>query len=262
MEQKNSVLQEQDDPLMALTTYASSTEKNNRDGLKACFDNCPIPKDQLLSNLGLFLESKQLARILFMDHIYRLSMELQGVVIEFGTHWGQNTALFTALRGIYEPFNRHRKIIGFDTFQGFPSLSEKDGSSELMKLGQLRTGEGYPSYLRNLLDLHQNLNPLSHIQKNEICVGDASIEFKNYLDRNPQTIVSLVYFDFDLYEPTRKCLELVKPRLVKGSVVGFDELNDPDSPGETTALMEVVGLNKIALKRFPHASRVSYFIVD
>jgi hypothetical protein len=262
VEQKNVELQEYDESLMDLKTYASSAEKNNRASLRGLFDDCPIPYDQLLSNLGLFLESKQLARILFMDHIYKLSMEAHGVVIEFGTHWGQNTALFTALRGIYEPFNRHRKIIGFDTFQGFPGLSEKDGVSELMKLGKLKTGEDYPAYLRKLLDLHQSLNPLAHIEKNEICVGDASLEFKNYLDRNPQTIVSLVYFDFDLYEPTKKCLELVIPRLVKGSVVGFDELNDPDSPGETTALMEVVGLNKIALKRFPFASRVSYFIVD
>ena len=41
-----------------------------------------------------------------------------------------------------------------------------------------------------------------------------------------------------------------------------DELNDPDSPGETLALQEVYGLNNIKLKRFPHTSRVSYFVVE
>jgi hypothetical protein len=50
--------------------------------------------------------------------------------------------------------------------------------------------------------------------------------------------------------------------LVKGSVIGFDELNDPDSPGETVALMEVFGLNNIKLKRYPYASRTSYFVVE
>lgn len=262
MAEKNNQSQEIDESLMDIVTFASSTEKDYRGDLREVFDSCPIPRDQLLSNLGLFLESKQLARILFMDHIYKLSMEVQGVVIEFGTHWGQNTALFTALRGIYEPFNRHRKIIGFDTFKGFPSLSDKDGNAELMKLGKLRTTDGYPDYLRGLLDIHQNLNPLSHIQKNEICVGDGSVEFESYLNKNPHTIVSLAFFDFDLYEPTKKCLELIMPRLVKGSVVGFDELNDPDAPGETTALMEVFGLRNIRLKRFPYASRVSYFICE
>ncbi len=55
---------------------------------------------------------------------------------------------------------------------------------------------------------------------------------------------------------------MIRPRLTKGSVVGFDELNDPDSPGETLALMEVIGLPNVRLKRFPHASRVSYFVVE
>ena len=46
-----------------------------------------------------------------MDHLYKLSIETQGIIAEFGTHWGQNSILFSALRGIYEPFNRHRKIL-------------------------------------------------------------------------------------------------------------------------------------------------------
>ena len=83
-----------------------------------------------------------------------------------------------------------------------------------------------------------------------------------YLKAHPETIIALAYFDFDLYEPTRKCLEAIRPHLVKGSVLGFDELNDPDSPGETIALREVFGLNNIKLKRYRYASRVSYFVLE
>jgi hypothetical protein len=32
----------------------------------------------------------------------------------------------------------------------------------------------------------------------------------------------------------------------------FDELNCPHFPGETQALMEVLDLNKLRLRRFPH----------
>ena len=60
----------------------------------------------------------------------------------------------------------------------------------------------------------------------------------------------------------KKCLEAIKPHLVKGSVLGFDEVNHPDAPGETLALNEIFGLNNIKLKRFPYASRVSYFVVE
>ena len=47
--------------------------------------------------------------------------------MEFGTRWGPNLAQFPALRGIYEPFNRHGKGIGFDTFSGFPKIENQDG---------------------------------------------------------------------------------------------------------------------------------------
>jgi hypothetical protein len=246
----------------AIKTYTSPHEEANRAELVKFLHICPIPDDQLLSNLGLFLESKNLARILFMDFLFRQIIDVQGVVIEFGTRWGQNLALFSALRGIYEPFNRHRKIIGFDTFSGFPSVSKNDGQSEMMMPGQLTVPEGYETFLSRLLELHERANPLSHIKKFELRVGDATVEIIKYLEEVPETIVALAYFDFDLYQPTKKCLEAIRRRLTKGSVVAFDELNDPDSPGETLALMETFGLNHVRLRRFPHASRVSYFVLE
>ncbi len=242
--------------------YSSAAEVDSREQLLQLLKNAPIPDDQLVSNIGLFVESKYLARMLFMDHLYRQIVDVQGVVMEFGTRWGQNSALFAALRGLYEPFNRHRKIVPFDTFTGFPSVVAEDGSSDLMRKGQLATTENYQDFLGKVLAAQEALNPLSHLKKHEICVGDATVELEAYLKRAPETIVALAYFDFDLYEPTRKCLEIIRPRLVKGSILGFDELNDPDSPGETKALMDTFGLNNVRLKRFPITSRVSYFVVE
>lgn len=109
---------------------------------------------------------------------------------------------------------------------------------------------------------HEALNPLEHIKKNTLVRGDAIETFPKFLEENPQTVVALAYFDFDIYEPTKKCLELIKNRLTKGSLVAFDEVNDADSPGETVALMESFGLENIRLQRFPFASRVSYFVVE
>ena len=247
---------------LTIKTCASSDEVANRAELVKLLHTYPIPDDQLLPNLGLFLESKNLARILFMDFLFRQIADVQGVVMEFGTRWGQNLALFAALRGIYEPFNRHRKIIGFDTFTGFPSISPQDGKSEMMTPGQLAVAEGYEKFLSRILELHEHLTPLSHIRKFELRVGDATVEIVKYLEEAPETIIALAYFDFDLYEPTKKCLEVIRPRLTKGSVLAFDELNDPDSPGETLALMETFDLNSVRLKRYPYASRVSYFVLE
>lgn len=245
-----------------IKTYFSSQEEESRSKLLSLFKDSPIPDDQILSNLGLFLSSKDLARILFMEHVYKQIIDVAGVIMDFGTRWGQNMALFQALRGLYEPFNRHKKIIGFDTFKGFPKLSIKDGKSDLMKLGNTSTTKDYYKYLEELMESQEKLNPLSHIKKYEIRVGDAILEIEKYLKENTHTIVALAYFDFDIYLPTKKCLDAIKPRLVKGSILAFDELNDPDSPGETIAVMESLGLNNIRLKRFPITSRASYFMVE
>jgi hypothetical protein len=246
----------------AIKTYSSDAESSLRSAFASHFKNSPIPEDQILSNMGLYLNSKSLSRILFMNHLYEQIVDVMGVVMEFGTRWGPNLGEFVALRGIYEPFNRHRKIIGFDTFAGFPKIDSKDGQSDMMEVGHLTVPENYKDYLETVLNFQESDNPLSHIKKFELCEGDATKTLPKYLQENPETIIALAYFDFDVYEPTRFCLEAIKPRLVKGSVLGFDELNDPDSPGETLALMEVFGLNNIKLRRYPYASRTSYFVVE
>ena len=99
---------------IGIKSYLNDKEVDSRSNLVTLLKDCPIPSDQMLENLGLFLTSKDLSRILFMDYIYKQIVDIQGVVFDFGTRWGNNLAIFTALRGIYEPFNRARKIIGFD----------------------------------------------------------------------------------------------------------------------------------------------------
>lgn len=245
-----------------IKTYDSADERSLRKEFVKHFRECPIPEEQILSNLGLFLNSKNLSRVLFMNYLYQRIIDVQGIIVEFGTRWGQNLALFSALRGIYEPFNRHRKIVGFDTFKGFLSISEKDGKSEIMRKGSLSVFKNYFTYLNKLLEIHERDSPLSHIRKFDLRRGDAVVKLKQYLKEYPETVIALAYFDFDLYEPTKKCLKLIKPHLVKGSVLGFDELNDHDSPGETIALREVFNSNRIRLKRYRYASRVSYFVIE
>lgn len=243
-------------------SYANQREKSVRDRLFKLFKNSPIPDDEILSNLGLFINSKNLTRIIFLHHLYTQIVEIPGIVVEFGTRWGQNVSLLAAMRGIYDTFHRHRKILGFDTFRGFPSTHAKDGDSSLIKGGNLAVTENYAEYLREVMECQEKDNPLYNIKKYEIIEGDAPVEFQKYLRKHPETIVALAYFDFDIYEPTKKCLQLLQPHLIKGSILGFDELNDQDSPGETIALSEVFGLNNINLRRFRYASRVSYFVVE
>ena len=83
-----------------------------------------------------------------------------------------------------------------------------------------------------------------------------------YLNCNPETIVALAYFDLDIYEPTLACLKLIRDRITKGTVLGFDELNDHSTPGETVALKEALGLDRFAIKRYRYNARTSYLVVE
>ena len=243
--------------------YRNDKEDAIRKDFAKHFKNCPIPEDDILQNLGLFLSSKNLSRILFMDYIYQQIIDVPGIVIEFGTRWGQNISLFAALRGIYEPFYRHRKIVGFDTFTGFPSISDADNKkTALFVVGGLACTKNYVEYLGKVMEYQEQDNPMSHVKRFEIRAGDAIIEVDKYLEEYPETIIALTFFDLDIYEPTLKCLQAIKPYLTKGSILAFDELTDHDSPGETKALAEVFGVGSIKLKRYRYTSRVSYFVVE
>ncbi len=222
----------------------------------------PIPDDELPRNLGLYMNRQLLSRILFMQKIYTDILPVHGVVIEFGNRYGQNMSLFSSFRGMLEPFNMNRNLICFDTFEGFIAVDEKDGDYERAAKGELSVKPGYENHLQKVLEWHESQSPLSHIRRFDIRKGDAVVELKRYLDENPQTIVALAYFDFDIYKPTRECLEMIKPYLTSGSIIGFDELNVAEWPGETIAYKEVFPLNKYAIKRWPHSSVASYIVVD
>tara|TARA_B110000008_G_C16949992_1_gene555997 strand:- start:1163 stop:1924 length:762 start_codon:yes stop_codon:yes gene_type:complete len=243
------------------SSLESSNEAISRKQLLKLFSESPIPQDELLQNLGLFLKRQDLSNIIFMHELYQKILNIHGVVIEFGTRWGQNLALFESFRGMYEPFNHTRKILGFDTFNGFPSVHPKDGKDRVIKKGGFSVTRGYENYLESVMNYHETESPISHIKKFEIIKGDAIKETEIYLKKNPHTIIALAYFDFDLYEPTKKCLELIKPFVTKGTVIGFDELNFSSYPGETIAFKEVFGLDAFKITRTPYSSCTSYITI-
>ncbi|MEI6149495.1 MAG: crotonobetainyl-CoA--carnitine CoA-transferase, partial [bacterium] len=209
-----------------IITFSDANEIDRRHCVVDMLRHCPIPDSELLLNMGLFVTPQLFSRLLFMDHLYRQVLDIQGVVMEFGCRWGQNLVTFNALRGIYEPYNRLRKIIGFDTFTGFGEITKEDGA--VLKKGGYAVTTGYRDYLAALLGHMEKESPLSHIVKHEVIQGDAPVKLRDYLERNPHTVIALAYFDMDVYKPTKECLELIRPHITRGTILGFDEVNDPD----------------------------------
>lgn len=220
---------------------------DNRQRLFDLFANRPMPDEDLLVNLGLFMRSGSLAKILFLDEIYRKILRIPGHIFEFGVWWGQSLAVLENLRAVHEPYNHQRHIVGFDTFEGYPEPGTRDRPSEIIGKGVYSVNDDYDAYLSELIDFHEKENVMGHIKKHGIVKGDVRTSLPAWLDENPQAFVSLAYFDMALYEPTKSALVAIAPRLIKGSVIVFDELNHKDYPGETEAALEILGQDAFSI---------------
>lgn len=240
---------------------SSQSEKDVQKEFTRLLKETTIPDDELLANLGVFLTSKTLSRVLFFNEIYKKIVNTHGIVVECGVRWGQTLSLLSALRGIYEPFNRHRRIVGFDTFAGFVGMDEKDGANCKCTDGSFSVTKGYEETLGGIMRAQEALNPISHLEKFELVKGDGSKTIPSYLERHPETVISLAIFDFDIYKPTKDALEALKPYFVKGTVLVFDELCDDIFPGETVALREVFDTTQLRVERLPITARVSYVVL-
>ena len=216
-----------------------------------------MPADIIAENFPMYVPRQRIARFLAQAHIFEKSAEVKGSIVECGVFQGGGLFTWAHLSSIFEPVNFHRKIIGFDTFTGFPNLTEVDlaGASALRKL------ETMPDTLEEILkgiEAYDQNRFIGHKSKIEVIKGDAAQTIPKYVKENPHLIVSMLYLDFDIYEPTLVALEHFVPRMPKGAIIAFDEINNPQWAGETVALMEHFNLNEIAISGFPYDPHLSY----
>lgn len=237
---------------------SSSEEKINREKLYHLFKNNPIGDIEIMNNLTLFLRKNIFHEILSMNCLYRKILDIPGIVIELGCRWGQRLSTFTSLRGIYEPYNFKRKIVGFDTFSGFKEINKEDIGCRKLDIRNFSTTEDYDIFLNDLLGVLENESPLSHIKKYDIIKGDVIETLPLYLKENTSTIVGLVYFDLDLYKPTLECLKTLLPYMHQETIIAFDEFAHPTYPGETSAFKEFANISNSKLMQIENTTYPTY----
>ena len=92
--------------------------------------------------------------------------------------------------------------------------------------------------------------------------GDAIETIPTFINEHPHLMVSLLYLDFDLYEPTKVAIENFMPRMPKGAVIAFDELDNPLWPGETQAMFEFCRDYHLRIERLPYDPYVGYAVIE
>lgn len=216
-----------------------------------------------LRSFPKFVPVPDLGRFLARAHIFSRIVSVHGSIIECGVHRGGGLLGWAALSAIYEPLNHVRKIVGFDTFEGFADIHPNDKAShENVHLAPGALAAPLEDEVNEAVRLFDSVRPLGHIAKVQLVKGDAMRTIPDFLKQNPHFVCALLYLDFDLYEPTKVAIEHFLPRIPRGGVIAFDELNVAQWPGETLAVLETVGIRNLRIQRLPHQPQVSFAVLE
>jgi len=238
----------------------SSNDLQSYDLAEKAFLSSKLELFDKLEAFPRFSSKRSIARFLCRHEIFQSILNINGVIVECGVFNGAGLFSWAQLSNIFEPTNYTRKIIGFDTFEGFVSVSLNDSNTDKNPvIGDLR-GTDINEFSLSI-EKYNKERHLSHIPNIELVKGDFLQTGTLYLEENKHLIVSLLYLDFDLYEPTSKALELFRPRMSKGAIVCFDQLNCPNFPGETTAFLESFDLKNHELKRSKIDPWISWIVL-
>jgi hypothetical protein len=231
---------------------SGNTDPMLAEGVERQFQQSSASLARKLAAFPRFVDRSSIGRFVARYEIFKRILPVQGSIIECGVSDGFGLFAFAQLSALLEPLNHRRRVIGFDTFSGFPSVSEADIGRENARVGGL-AGSSLDEldFAARTYDLAR---PMSHIPKIHLVAGDFMESGPAFVDANPHLIVSLLYLDFDLRDPTARALELFLPRMPAGAVLAFDQTNAADWPGETTALIDTIGLRHLRLERLPITS--------
>lgn len=253
---------EQDPSRFKESGIRSTGELDYRLALSDYFDGSVGTTTEKLENFAKYVPRQSLTQLLNRYEIFKRVLQVQGSVVECGVLFGGGLMAWAQLSAILEPMNHQRRIIGFDTFSGFVDIAAEDraGTSSYLRPGEYAV-DSYDD-LRKAAALFDANRVLGHIPKVELVKGDISETLPAYLERNPHTVVSLLYADLDLFEPTKAALEHLVPRMPKGAIIAFDQLNSSAWPGETLAVLQTIGIRNLRIERLPFETARCFAVLD
>ena len=188
---------------------------------KNLFDDSKSKTVDKLKNFSKYVPRQSLARFLVYYELFKKQLGIKGSIIECGVHQGGGIMSWAKLSTTLEPYNFHRKIIGFDTFSGFPKISEIDKKYKYSKKGLFSEKFNTYNELKQAIKEYDKNRYIKHVRKIELVKGDAVKTIPKYVKDNKHLIISLLFLDFDIYEPTSVALKYFLPRMPRGSISGF-----------------------------------------
>jgi hypothetical protein len=239
------------------------TEAENEVGrrIEKVFNKCPDSVEVKLDNFTKYIRRQRLTRLLAMYEIFKRILNVKGSIVECGVYRGFGLMAWANMSAVLEPNNLTRRIYGFDTFEGFPGVSKMD-SGQMMKAKKGQLFANSYDELKELMEIYDSNRFLGHVNKVQLIKGDVQKTIPEFITKNKHLVVSLLFLDLDLYESTKIAINNLFSRMPKGAIIAFDELDNPIWPGETAALLETIGINKLRIERIEFDPYIGFAVID
>ena len=198
----------------------------------------------------LSCEGSRIAKLIAHFKFLEITAKIKGEIIECGVFKGASFSRFAMYRKILNL--EHKKLIGFDTFGGFPETNyEKD--KEMRKKFIEEAGEESISKGQ----LEEVLKNKDCFQNTDLIKGDIVKTVPEFMIQNPKLKISLLNLDVDIYEPTVTILKNFYERISEGGLLILDDFNS--FPGETSAVKEYFSGKNVKIMN-PIFPNTPYFI--
>lgn len=224
---------------------ASKNDKDITERIKLLAEKRTFEERQ--QNFPAYTSRMLITRFLAYYELFKLIQYKPGWIVECGIYRGFSYFSLAKFLEIFCMGDKTRKILGFDSFEGFSELAPEDGG-EKKSATRMKGGTNPSDFEKDFFELLK-LNNLDAFapwaNRMHVVKGDARFTIPQYANENPGLRISLLHIDIDIYEPVSVALENLYPLVVAGGVVVLDEYAHQDWPGESVALEEYFKKNDL-----------------
>ncbi len=233
----------------------------------------------IADHFAKYAEPNFLGRMLMRYELFKRVVGVHGSIIECGIKTGDGLLQWYQISRLLEPLARRRIVYGFDTLAGLASVDpERDGAAAVPGAQPTTTDDtpntAFEEITRCIELAHHRMVMVDLVRSTqevqfrhpwkqiELVKGDFMDTGEPFVAAHPHLVVALLYLDFDIYAPTKRAIELFLPRMPKGAILAFDELDHADWPGETAALMDTIGVRNLRIERLPWEQSMGFAVLE
>jgi hypothetical protein len=195
------------------------------------------------NGFNIFASPERMNKVLAHYEIYKKITKLPGDIWELGVYKAASLLRFATFRNALEE-SQERLIVGFDAFGKFPSDDiSMDTDHKFIERFEEHGGDGFSE-----IEIEKIIN-LKNFKNIKLKKGNVINTLPKYLEENPNTTISLLHLDMDVFEPTIFSLNTLFDHVIEGGIILIDDYNSVE--GATRAVDNFINEKNIKLHKCP-----------